>query len=55
MKYSTEPVLWNNTLMEPNELNCKEALSWISEFEAYGGTCTVDAIRVSISLREIFM
>lgn len=48
MKYSTEPILWNDTLMEPNEMNCKEVLSWISEFEAYGGTCTIDAIRVSI-------
>ena len=46
MKFSTEPELWNSSLVEPNEEKCKEAIEWISEFEAYGGTCTIDALRV---------
>eukprot|EP00112_Aurelia_sp_Birch-Aquarium-sp1_P014285 Seg3076.2 transcript_id=Seg3076.2/GoldUCD/mRNA.D3Y31 product="von Willebrand factor A domain-containing protein 3A" protein_id=Seg3076.2/GoldUCD/D3Y31 len=53
MKYSTEPILWNDTLMEPNEMNCKEVLSWISEFEAYGGTCTIDAIRLAFDIENL--
>ena len=50
MKFSTEPALWRRSLIEPDDQNCKEAIEWISEFEAYGGTCTIDALRVSFCL-----
>ena len=50
MKFSTEPELWRRSLVEPNAQNCKEVIDWISEFEAYGGTCTIDALRVSFRL-----
>ena len=48
MKFSTEPVLWSESLCEPSEQKCNEAIDWISAFEAYGGTCTIDALRVCL-------
>ena len=47
MKFSTEPELWSSSLVEPDDQTCKQAIEWISEIEAYGGTCTIDALRVS--------
>ena len=52
MKFSTEPELWRGTLVEPNDQVCKEAIDWIEKFEAYGGTCTIDALRVRFLLHN---
>jgi len=53
MKFSTEPELWRRSLVEPNAQNCKEVIDWISEFEAYGGTCTIDALRLAFQVENL--
>eukprot|EP00794_Sanderia_malayensis_P009024 gene9026-9991_t len=53
MSFSSEPNVWKDTLIEPSEDACKEAIRWISDFEAYGGTCTIDAIRLGFEINNV--
>ena len=50
MKYSSAPTPWQTTLVRPDETECKKAVEWVSQFEAYGGTCTIDALKVRASV-----
>ncbi|XP_065066102.1 von Willebrand factor A domain-containing protein 3A-like isoform X2 [Rhopilema esculentum] len=53
MKYSSAPTLWQATLVRPDETECKKAIEWISQFEAYGGTCTIDALKLAFQVEGL--
>ena len=33
-------------MIEPTEENCHKAIEWVSQLQANGNTCTLDALKV---------
>ncbi|XP_048847315.1 von Willebrand factor A domain-containing protein 3A [Brienomyrus brachyistius] len=43
---------WRSTLVEASQEACQDAVRWLSQLSAYGGTCLLEALQVAIGLGD---
>jgi von Willebrand factor A domain-containing protein 3 len=44
IRYSNNVEKWREGIQESSEENCHRAIAWLSNFSAFGNTCTLDAL-----------
>lgn len=53
VRFSTEAVPWKPNLVPTSDETCQEAVEWVSEFEANGSTCTLEALQTAFDDLEV--
>jgi hypothetical protein len=53
IRFSTEAVQWEPNLVSTSDDSCQEAVEWVTDFEASGSTCTLEALQMAFDDPEI--
>ncbi|XP_033630517.1 von Willebrand factor A domain-containing protein 3A-like isoform X3 [Asterias rubens] len=53
IRFSGDIEPWRNGIVEPTEVNCHDAVRWISTFAPVGNTCTLEALQRAFQDKDV--